>query len=401
MNLPASAATPRKLKIALITPLLPVPHDPSSGRYIYEIALALSKLADVKVYLQKLRYPRLPGMRPKSYLYGELDDSYTIEGLDVKALNYPAVPGLTRAINGLTASRVLLPHLKGFQPDIVLAYWVYPDGDAGVKAAQSLRVPCVVGALGSDIHVRSGISEHLTRRVIAQCGALIAVSDTMRKYAIERFGGDPARMHTITNGFNTSVFKVLPKADARRALSVSSNAKLMVFVGRLVREKGLLELLSAFENLAQRDPSLQLAILGDGQMKTELAQLIAASKHAQSIHALGAVSHAQVAQWIAAADLLTLPSWSEGYPNVVVEALACGRPVVATAVGGIPEIVDETSGILFPAKDARALENALATALARNWDADAIAARMRRTWDDVAAETLAVCQQLVTRRSHR
>jgi glycosyltransferase involved in cell wall biosynthesis len=223
----------------------------------------------------------------------------------------------------------------------------------------------------------------------------------MRKYAIERFGGDPARMHTITNGFNTSVFKVLPKADARRALSVSSNAKLMVFVGRLVREKGLLELLSAFENLAQRDPSLQLAILGDGQMKTELAQLIAASKHAQSIHALGAVSHAQVAQWIAAADLLTLPSWSEGYPNVVVEALACGRPVVATAVGGIPEIVDETSGILFPAKDARALENALATALARNWDADAIAARMRRTWDDVAAETLAVCQQLVTRRSHR
>jgi teichuronic acid biosynthesis glycosyltransferase TuaC len=405
LNLSTPAAAVRKpshkLKIAVVTPLLPVPHDPSSGRYIYEIALALSKIAQVKVFLQKLRYPRLPGMRPKSYLYGELDDSYTIEGLDVQALIYPAVPGLTRAINGWTASRVLLPHLKRFTPDIVLAYWVYPDGDAGVKAAKALHIPCAVGALGSDIHVRSGISEYLSRRVIAQCDALITVSETMRTYAIERFGGAPARVHTITNGFNTSVFKVLPKADARQTLNVSPDAKLIVFVGRLVREKGLLELLSAFENLAQRDPALRLAILGDGQMKAKLAELIAASKHAQSIRALGAVSHAEVAQWIAASDLLTLPSWSEGYPNVVVEALACGRPVVATSVGGIPEIVDETSGILFPAKDAQALQNALAKALTRDWDADAIAARMRRTWDDVAAETLTICQQLVSQHPHR
>jgi teichuronic acid biosynthesis glycosyltransferase TuaC len=63
-----NAANPRPLNIALITPLLPVPHDPSSGRYIYEIALALSKHARVKVFLEKLRYPRLPGLRPKSYL---------------------------------------------------------------------------------------------------------------------------------------------------------------------------------------------------------------------------------------------------------------------------------------------------------------------------------------------
>jgi teichuronic acid biosynthesis glycosyltransferase TuaC len=393
-----NAANPRPLNIALITPLLPVPHDPSSGRYIYEIALALSKHARVKVFLEKLRYPRLPGLRPKSYLYGELDRGYSIEGLDVQALSFSAIPGLTRAINGWSASRALLPHVQRFAPDVVLAYWVYPDGEAGLRVARHLRVPCVVGALGSDIHVRSGISERLTRRVIAQCDALIAVSETMRRYAIERFGAVPQRVHTITNGFNTSVFKVVPKSEARQELSVAADAKLIVFVGRLVREKGLVELLQAFEQLAQQDPQLRLAILGDGQMKAQLQEMIAASKHAAAISALGAVLHAQVARWIAAADLLTLPSWSEGYPNVVVEALACGRPVVATSVGGIPEIVDETSGILFPAKDAQALQDALQAALARPWDSAAIAARMRRTWDDVAQETLAICKQLTAQK---
>jgi teichuronic acid biosynthesis glycosyltransferase TuaC len=398
LSLSSPAAARRTLNIALITPLLPVPHDPSSGRYIYEIALALSKLANVKVFLQKLRYPRLPGMRPKSYLYGELDDSYSLEGIDVRALSYPAVPGLTRAINGWSASRVLMPHVKAAKPDVVLAYWVYPDGDAAIKVARALGVPCAVGALGSDIHVRSGISERLTKRVIAQCDALLTVSETMRSYAIERFGAQPQRTHTITNGFNTAVFKVVPKEAARQELTMPPDAKLIVYVGRVVREKGLIELLSAFEQLATQDPKLRLAILGDGQMKNELDQMIAASKHGAAMSALGAVSHAQVAQWIAASDLLTLPSWSEGYPNVVVEALACGRPVVATRVGGIPEIVDDAGGVLVPPKDAAALQTALEYALNRQWDAQAIAARMQRTWDDVAQETLDICNRLVSQR---
>ena len=93
--------------------------------------------------------------------------------------------------------------------------------------------------------------------------------------------------------------------------------------------------------------------------------------------------------------MLTLPSWSEGYPNVVVEAIACGRPVVATTVGGTAEIVDADSGLLVPPKEATALEAALREALSREWNHAAMAARLRRSWDDVAVDTLAVCRELL------
>ena len=119
------------------------------------------------------------------------------------------------------------------------------------------------------------------------------------------------------------------------------------------------------------------------------------SGYADRVHMPGGLPPEQVAQWIAAADLLTLPSWSEGYPNVVVEALACGRPVVATDVGGTHEIVNANNGLLIAPRDAQVLADALRAALDAQWDHAAIAAAMQRTWDDVAAETLAVCEPLI------
>ena len=113
----------------------------------------------------------------------------------------------------------------------------------------------------------------------------------------------------------------------------------------------------------------------------------------------GGMEPLQVARWISAADLLTLPSWSEGYPNVVVEALACGTPVVATDVGGTREILREGRGLLVPPRDADALRGALAEALRCDWNREAIAASMARGWDDVAAETLGVCEEVVARRA--
>ena len=96
---------------------------------------------------------------------------------------------------------------------------------------------------------------------------------------------------------------------------------------------------------------------------------------------------------MAASDLVTLPSYSEGHPNVLVEALACGRPVVATPVGGIPEVVDAESGILVPARDASALAVALVQALDRHWDEAALARKFSRDWRQVAEDTLEACEE--------
>ena len=101
---------------------------------------------------------------------------------------------------------------------------------------------------------------------------------------------------------------------------------------------------------------------------------------------------------MAAADLVTLPSYMEGCPNVVLEALACGRPVVATNVGGIPEIMNDKCGRLVPPRDPAALARALASVLDATWDAAAISAHWSRSWSMVAAELMAVFESVLSNR---
>lgn len=382
-------------RIALVTPMLPVPHDQTRGRYIHETARALSKLATVKVFFQQSRYPKLPFVAPRSFLDGQVGSDYKIDGIDVETFTYPVFPVISRAINGHVSSALLTPRVKAFKPDIVLAYWVYPDGYAALRTAQKLKVPCVVGALGSDIHVRSGISDRMTRKTIDGLQALLTVSEAMRQTAIHDFGAAAERVHTIVNGFNTSVFHPRDQSAIRQRLGIAPDEQMIIYVGRFVEAKGMRELITAFQNIAHKNPKASLALVGDGVMKEELTALVVASGLTKKVRIPGGQPPEQVAEWICASDVLTLPSWSEGYPNVVVEGLACGRPVVATDVGGTKEILNEHNGILIPPRDAQVLQQALEKALSEQWDRSAIAQAMQRTWDDVAEETLAVCEQVL------
>jgi teichuronic acid biosynthesis glycosyltransferase TuaC len=382
-------------KIALITPMLPVPHDSTRGRYIYETARSLSRIAEVKVFFQQIRYPRLPWAAPRSFLHADVGPDYRIEGLDVEAFSYPGLPVVSRAFNGMVAAQVLTPKVRAFNPDLVLAYWVYPDGDTARRVARRLGKPCVVGALGSDIHVRSGFTHWLTGRVVQGVDALLTVSEAMRRSAIKEFGAQPERVHTIINGFNADVFYPRPQAPLRATLGLGTHDKVIIYVGRFVEAKGLRELVTAFTAMSQTRADLRLALVGDGVMKTELLALLDAAGIRNKVHLPGGLEPMQVADWIAASDVLTLPSWSEGYPNVVVEAVACGRPVVATDVGGTNEIIHKHNGILVPPRNPQALQAGLEQALSADWDHDKIAAAIKRTWDDVAVQTLQVCERVM------
>lgn len=387
------------LKIAVVTPMLPIPQDRTRGRYIHETARSLSRLAQVRVFFQQPRYLAIPGLTPRNFLTGTAGADYAADGIDVETFTYPAVVGLSRATNGYVASRALTPRVRAFAPDVVVGYWIYPDGYAAWRCAQRLGVPCVVGALGSDIHVRAGINAAFTRRTLERIDALVTVSEAMRRTAIADFGAPPERVHTVVNGFNTGVFHPRDRREVRQRLGIDADARVIVYVGRLVESKGLRELLAAFAALSGTDPSLRLALVGEGVMRDELERMVQSQPVLQGrVLMPGGMEPAQVAEWISASDLLTLPSWSEGYPNVVVEALACGVPVVATDVGGTREIIDDRNGLLIPPRDERLLAQALEQALARTWDGAAIAAAMRRTWDDVARETLDVCEQVVAAR---
>lgn len=224
-------------KIALVTPVLPVPFDTTLGRFILEIARSLSERATVKVFLLHSQYPRIvERMQSQGFLTGRVPPGYTLDGIDLTTISYPALPMISRGLNPLISSRLLLPHLKKFEPDVVLGYWIYPDGYAAVKVASTLNKPCILGALGSDIYARSGLARRVTRKTMLKADAVTTVSNAMTREVVNGFGCPAEKVTTIINGFDSDVFYPRDKAQMREQLGIGADKQVVMFVGRLDRK---------------------------------------------------------------------------------------------------------------------------------------------------------------------
>jgi glycosyltransferase involved in cell wall biosynthesis len=157
------------------------------------------------------------------------------------------------------------------------------------------------------------------------------------------------------------------------------DAPFILYVGRLEKEKGVLELLEAFARL-QHESAPHLVFVGDGTLRG--ACDTAAAQDAR-IHVLGARPIEVVADCLGASDILALPSWNEGTPNVVLEAFASARPVVASRVGGIPDILEDgTQGFLCSARDSAQLAARLSDALSRQWSEQDLLNAAPGSWQD-------------------
>ncbi len=379
------------MRILVVTSQFPIHGEPTRGRPLQQTVRAMSRLADVHVVSPVAEYPGWA--RPRSYTFRPPDLAHAVEGCSVEYTRYRVLPLVTRPFNGWSCGRTLDTALRRFRPDVVLGYWLYPDALGAMQAARRAGLPFLAGARGSDLRVRDAVTRRLTRPVVRAAGRLLVVSEDLGRVAVTGYGADPARIRVVANGCDASLFHLADRDRARASLGLAPDRPLVLYVGRLVPGKGLRELFAAASILAGRRPGVEFALVGDGPMRDEVAHLAAAC--GARVHLPGALPPAAVAQWMAAADLVTLPSHSEGQPNVLIEALACGRPVVASDVGGIPEIVDDACGHLVPPGDVDALAAALADALGRDWDEAALSRRFSRSWDAVAAETLAACDETI------
>src|SRR5580693_695822 len=387
-----------RLKVAVVTSDFPIPHEPYRGHSEYQILLALSKLADVNVLCP---FPRYPSWFQPGYDYRAPDLSFSPPGVATRYFEYPALPGLTRCINGLVCARYLEPYFRESMPDVACNFWLYPEGYATVAVARKLGIPAVVGSIGSDLNrFVDPASRWLTRLAMKRATFVVTKSEHLRQRAIQ-MGVSTSKVRTIRNGCNPSVFCLGDRRAARAHLAIDDKSELVLFVGRLDTAKGIEELLEAFASLAKRRPNLRLAFVGDGPGAEHLR---AKAKHLSlegRIILIGPCPSHIVAKWLAAANVLALPSYNEGYPNVVIEALSCGRPVIATNVGGILELVNENSGILISPRDSRALASAIDNAMDRKWDEHSIAEQFRRGWDEAADELLRVCELALQQRSEK
>jgi glycosyltransferase involved in cell wall biosynthesis len=347
----------------------------------------------VRVFYPHSTYPSL--LKPKSRKYDTLDPSFQLPGINAGYFDYLALPLLSRPLNGWMAFRALLPHVRSFAPDLVFSYFLYPDGYAALQIAKALRVPVVAMGVGSDVHnISDRFSIMHTRKLLREADFLLAISDDLRKRMVD-LGAPPERIRALVSGCDLAVFHPMDRLQARRKLGIDANSEAVVYVGRMDLKKGLRELVEAAATLLATRPKLHIYLVGDGPDQPLIEKEIQDRNAAASIHLRPECSFDDVAVWMTAADLVTLPSYMEGCPNVVLEALACGRPVVATHVGGIPEILSERCGRLVPPRDPKALASGLAATLDTHWEAEAIAAFAARSWETVAEELFTIFEPLV------
>lgn len=379
------------IRIAVVTPFFPNGTESYGGRPIYQSVVALQRLARVEVFCTRLKYPRWRILQPRRWLYRPVDPKDSPPGVRVHYIQYPALPVISRPFHDSICTLYLQPHLEQFRPDVILAYWLYPEGYVALRIGKRLGIPVVLGARGSDLLVirDSGILGKV-KDSLQRAAFVLTVTEDMRQKAIS-LGARPDCVRTVYNGCDTSIFRIRGRAESRAALGVAPDSQLIVFVGRLMPIKGVRELLEAMSLLVPSHPRLELVFIGDDFMGGTLQARAAQPDLSGHVRFLGIRTPTEIARWYAAANLVCLPSHSEGCPNVVLEALSCGRPLVASNAGGIPELVDSRCAILVPPKDPVRLAEAVAEALQRPWDETEIASCFGRTWDAVAQETFEVC----------
>jgi glycosyltransferase involved in cell wall biosynthesis len=369
-------------RVLILSNLYPSPHVPTRGTFNLQGFRALSGYCSTRIVVPVLWWERT--RRPLEWLVTPRSDATGIEAVYPSCWHVPQVHPLHPWTMHASVSQYVRRIHREFPFDAILASWACPDGVAAARLAQEFDCPVVTMVLGTDVNALAthpALRRHLEWG-LQRAAKVITVSGALRERVTE-LGVTPERVMVQHNGVDGERFQIRDRRAARERLGLPSDRRLVTFVGNLVHEKGVDVLMEAMGELkGPGNDEIDLALVGAGGMLEALRQRADALGIGSRVRFCGRRPHEEIADWITASDLFCLPSRREGCPNVVLEALASGRPVVASRVGGVPELVREANGVLVPAENPRALAEGLRLALARRWDPEALRATVPcLSWD--------------------
>jgi glycosyltransferase involved in cell wall biosynthesis len=365
----------RRLNILFISNLFPTPADPTRGIFTFQLIKRLSTMCNLTVVCPLPWFPRWArnSLFMKWHAFSHIPYQYEWHGTKVFSPKYPIIPKLSEPIH----AALMFPSLyrtvrrlnRNIAFDAVNTQWLYPDGVAAVWTTSLLKLPHVVTALGCDanLFMKQSHKRPQIEWALRKADGLTVVSDALRQFLMEE-GLEGKRIDVIPNGVDTELFFPRDKDECAKQLCLHHKGKSVVFVGQLLEVKGIIYLIEAAELLATKRRDFFVYLVGEGADREAYKAEIARRGLTNRIRLVGNRPHSEIALWMGAADVFCLPSIREGFPNVVLEALFSGRPVVASRVGGIPEMVNENNGILVEAKNPDALAVALNDVLSREWD---------------------------------
>jgi glycosyltransferase involved in cell wall biosynthesis len=354
------------MKILLFSSLFPSAVRPIHGIFVETRLRELVKTGQVQAKVVA-PVPWFPSSAPRFGEYAQFAATPRIEhrnGLDVHHPRYLLLPKVgmnlapyTMALGALATVKRL--QREGFDFDLIDAHYYYPDGVAAGLLAKWLGKPFFVTARGTDLNLipQYPFPRKLILKTAAQATGSIGVCQALMD-TLAQLGADPTKLHTLRNGVDLERFVPEPREAARSRLGLNPQGQYLLSVGHLIERKGHH---IAIEALAQM-PGVTLLIAGSGPEEGALKALAARLGVASRVHWAGVVPQTELKWWYSAADALTLCSSREGWANVLLEAMACGTPVIATNIWGTPEVVCKSAaGVLMNARDGGSL--------AQSWNA--------------------------------
>jgi teichuronic acid biosynthesis glycosyltransferase TuaC len=390
------------MTILVLSFMFPNDRDSSSGIFVLEQIKALRKAGVTVLVVSPTPWaPRLLKFLPSVRKYAGARPHFIVDELIVdrpRVLTLPKNLGFAWSglLSYISCRRLLAKKMRQTKIDLIHAHGILPDGFAAVLLGREFHVPVVCTAHGSDVNVYPFMNQFVrwaSRWALRRIDGMITVSESLKTGAIALAGARD--ISVVHNGAESEIFRAVEKGEARSRLKLNAPNKLVCFVGYLRPEKGLEYLLEAFAVLGRSDT--QLCVVGDGPLKETLIAQAERLGILNNCRFVGNQPHKEIPLWLSAADCLVLCSLSEGFPTVLPEAMLCHVPIIATPVGGTPEMIHQgETGLLVPCRDATALSEALNSLLSNAQLASGIAdraealARASLTWSVNAKQTMDV-----------
>lgn len=361
--------TINKKSLVIITNLFPLPWEPNRATFNRQQFAQLDDEFD-KSILVPVAFPEWFSHRKEIK-----------QTANLRYVPYFYLPKIGRRFYSVFMFLSILMHsgwwLINKKPKIMLASWAFPEAVAACWLSRLFSCRFFFKVHGSDINLHGKIPARAQQIVKAanRASGILSVSKALADEMVG-MGIKRKKVSVIYNGVDHQKFGVEAKAPL--------NGDYLLYVGNLKHDKGVIELIKGFANVCNDYPTLNLVYAGSGIEKKRLTELSKALNIADKVQLLGSVEHHKLPALITHAKALVLPSYNEGVPNVVLEAMACGTPVLATRVGGIPEVIDEkVCGKLIKPRCEKAVENGLNDILNQAWDKDSIKQHSNQfTWEN-------------------
>ncbi len=378
------------MDLLIVTNLFPNSQEPTRGMFVFQETLALKKNHNILViaplpWAPKLRWSSTWGMLNK------IPQKEEIAGITIYHPRYFVIPKIGRRFYGLFfyyGIKYLFEKIyKSKKINAVISHYAYPDGYATQKLSEKFNLPHIIKVRGSDVNVftKNFKRRQLTKKGLMEADTVVTVSKALKK-KVEELGVPGNKVITIRNGIDEKKFNRINKTEARKKLGWNDQP-VILFVGNLVPIKGIATLLQAYLIiLSKSEIKPRLVFVGDGELKDEITEFIEKNNLHQMIQLEGKKIHEEIPKFLSACDVLCLPSLNEGCPNIIVEGVTIGTKIVASAVGGIPELLESNiNAVLVPPLDT----GQLAAAIIKQLGTSSKQVNFNiRTWENVANETI-------------